>query len=70
MHNVLNLNDHQRLTLGKLNIKEYIKYAMNHQLSVVIEVMDKDNLIESVQYLYDYVDALSDQVVEAHIWTP
>jgi hypothetical protein len=70
MHNVLNLSDHQRLTLGKLNIKEYIKYAMNHHLSVVIEVKDKDNLIESVQYLYDYVDALGDQVVEDQIWTP
>jgi hypothetical protein len=70
MHNVLNLSDHQRLTLGKLNIKEYIKYAMNHHLSVVIEVKDKDNIIESVQYLYDYVDALGDQVVEDQIWTP
>ena len=70
MHNVLNLNDHQRLTLGKLNIKEYIKYAMNHQLCVVIEVKDKDNLMESVQYLFDYVDALGDQVVKDHIWTP
>jgi D-3-phosphoglycerate dehydrogenase / 2-oxoglutarate reductase len=70
MHNVLNVNDHQRLTQGKLNIKEYIKYAMNHNLSVVIEVKDKENLIESVQYLFDYVDAIGDQVVEDHIWTP
>ena len=51
-------------------IKEYIKYAMNHKLSVVIEVKDKENLIESVQYLFDYVDAIGDQVVEDHIWTP
>lgn len=70
MHNVMNTSDHQRLTLGKLNIKEYIKYAMNHDVSVVIEVKDKENLEESVQYLYDYVDALGNQVVEANIWTP
>ncbi len=70
MHNVMNTSDHQRLTLGKLNIKEYIKYAMNQQISVVIEVKDKENLAESVQYLYDYVDALGNQVVEANIWTP
>ena len=35
---------------------------MNQHLSVVIEVKDKDNLIESVQYLYGYVDALGDRV--------
>jgi len=36
---------------------------MNHQIRFVIEVKDDDNIIESVQYLYDYIDALFDQVV-------
>lgn len=70
MHNVLNTSDHQRLTLGKLNIKEYIKYAMNRDVSVVIEVKDKENLEESVNYLFDYLDAIGNQVVEDQIWTP
>ncbi len=70
MHNVLDQSDHQRLTLGKLKIKEYINYAMNHQLSVVIEVKDKENLEESVKYMYDYLDAIGDQDVEDKIWTP
>jgi hypothetical protein len=36
---------------------------MNHQIRFVIEVKDDDNFIESVQYLYDYIDELFDQVV-------
>ena len=70
LHNVFNRSDHHRLTLGKLNIKEYIKYAMNNDISVVIEVKDRENLEESVNYLYDYLDGIQDQVVEDNIWTP
>ena len=70
MHNVLDHNDHQRLTLGKLNIKEYIKYAILNDVSVVIEVKDKENLDESVLYLRDYIEALGNQEIEDHIWTP
>ncbi len=70
MHNVLDYADHQRLTSGKLKIKEYINYAINHKLSVVIEVKDKENLEESVKYLYDYLEAVGNQDVEDKIWTP
>ena len=63
MHNVSKLKWPAKIIQGKFNIKEYFQYLMNHQIRFVIEVKYDDNIIESVQYLYDYIDALFDQVV-------
>jgi len=52
MHNVLfGTKDHQKLMLGDLQIKEYLKYAIINDVRIVVEVKDIANLKESISYI-------------------
>lgn len=51
MHNVKNNKDHQMLSVGELDIPSYVREAIDHNIDVVIEVKDEDNLRQSVAYL-------------------
>ena len=51
MHNVAGLKDHQELSVGDLDIDSYIDYAADHNIDVVIEVKDVENLRKSVSYI-------------------
>ena len=50
MHNVDNMKDHQELQKGQLVISDYVKFAVDNNINVVIEVKDLDNLTRSVEY--------------------
>ncbi len=55
MHNVLyGTKDHQMITLGDLQIDEYLKYAIIHDVNIVVEVKDIYNLKESIAYIRDF----------------
>ena len=70
MHNVLGQIDHQRLSLGKLHIKEYLKYVMKNNLSCVLEVKDKDNLIDSKKFIDFLYSSIDQNNLHPHIITP
>lgn len=54
MHNVYNKRDHQELKKGEIYIPEYLEYAIEHKVDVVIEVKDIDNLRKSIDYIDTY----------------
>jgi hypothetical protein len=70
MHNVLEKSDHQRLDLGKLSIKEYLKYVVKNNLSCVIEVKDAENLRSSKLYLETLLESIDTNDIQVHIITP
>lgn len=57
MHNVNNMKDHQELSLGQLKIGNYIDFATDNDIHVVIEVKDLDNLKKSVEYFNKYKES-------------
>lgn len=71
MHNVLDGGkDHQTLTVGNLDIEEYIKFAILNKCQVVIEVKDIGNLKDSVSHLKKVVKKYEDQNFNARIPVP
>ena len=50
MHNVDNMKDHQELQKGQLAISDYVDFAEENDIHIVIEVKDLDNLTKSVKY--------------------
>lgn len=70
MHNVLEKSDHQRLDLGKLSIKEYLKYVVKHNISCVVEVKDAENLKSSKLYLETLIESIDTNHLQVHIITP
>ena len=70
MHNVLEKSDHQRLDLGKLSIKEYLKYVLKHNLSCVVEVKDSENLKASKLYLDSLIPSIDVKDIHVQILTP
>jgi sugar phosphate isomerase/epimerase len=65
LHDVLCKRDHRLLYSGAIDIDKYKKYAEANNLSVVIEIKDKKNLIESIsrfqsfneeEYIYAWFD--------------
>ena len=55
MHNVYNKKDHQELSIGELYIPDYIKYAKDNNIDIVIEVKDLENLKKSITFLREYI---------------
>ena len=70
MHNVIEKSDHQKLSLGKLQIKEYFKYVIKNDLTCVIEVKDKDNLIESKIFIDKLKEQIDKNNIDPQIITP
>lgn len=70
MHNVIEKSDHQKLPLGKLQIKEYFKYVIKNDLTCVIEVKDKDNLVESKIFIDKLKVHIDKNNIDPQIITP
>jgi hypothetical protein len=62
--------DHQRLSNGDLDIKEYIKYGLQNECNIVIEVKDEDNLRDSVAFLQEALQTIKDDTSVAYIQIP
>lgn len=54
MHNVYEKKDHQELSKGELDIRNYIEFAKENNIDIVIEVKDLENLRDSVKFLQKY----------------
>ncbi len=52
LHNVLEGFDHQPLQNGEVNVGNYLSYAKEHDIDVVIEVKDRESLIESCDFIF------------------
>jgi len=70
MHNVIEKSDHQKLSIGNLQIKEYFKYVIKNDLTCVIEVKDKDNLADSKKFLDNLKLEVTKNNLHPHIITP
>ncbi len=51
LHNVKDGMDHRSLEAGVLPINDRIDYAIDHNVQVVVEVKDRENLERSIKYL-------------------
>ncbi len=54
MHNAYNKKDHQELLKGEVYIPSYFDFAIEHDVDIVIEVKDIENLRRSIKYLDTY----------------
>jgi sugar phosphate isomerase/epimerase len=53
LHNVQDGYDHLPLQTGEVNVKNYLGYAKERGIDVVIEVKDRESLIESCEFIFE-----------------
>jgi sugar phosphate isomerase/epimerase len=71
MHNVDGMKDHQDLNNGDLNIKEYIRYALQNNIHVVMEVKDSINLESSINYFKEkQLEILEESTSKDYVLSP